>query len=72
MDEIGFIGRESWRDQYTNFPHLSFIDDKDVTVNRSMLFFASGEKTKLSRIQAHFTEFAIQKLIHDEFIKIHD
>jgi len=71
-----FIGRDSWSTRFeipTWFKEPKQIEeDKDVTVLRGILFFYESQKTKLSRIQLHFTPLAIEKFVHDGFIKIHD
>lgn len=70
-----FIGRDSWREKLPDFrlPRevIDFGNDEDVNILRGCMFYFEGQKdVKLSQIKAHFTEFAIQKLIHDGFIEI--
>jgi hypothetical protein len=66
-----FIETEKW---FHGFSGSSQTDenkhDKDVKVLRNCMFFHADQTTKLSRIEAHFSEFAIQKLINDKFIEI--
>ncbi len=69
-----FIGHENWRRPFP--PEFSDIeinklDEIKVSVIRSLLFFYAGETTTLEKIRAHFTDFAIGKLVHDKFIEIH-
>ncbi len=70
-----FIGRESWRDTWNSeelTKNLRKATNQNVTVLRGVLFFHAEEKTTLERLRIYFTEEAIGKLAHDEFIKIHD
>lgn len=68
-----FIGHDNWVNRFpileteTRLPKEM---DKDVKVLRNCMFFHAEQTTKLSRIKAHFSEFAMQKLINDKFIKI--
>jgi len=67
-----FISHENWQRPYPTFDELLINEDKEVTVLRNILFFYAEQKTKISNIRENFTEHAINKLIHDKFIKIHD
>ena len=73
-----FIGHDNWSRRLPFPSDIEMVDlatslnDKDVTVLRATLFFCASQKTKLSRIRAHFTDYAITKLVHDKFIEIHD
>ena len=73
-----FIGHDNWsrRLPFPTADEMSDLvdteNDKDVTVLRATLFFCASQKTKLSRIKAHFTDYAIMKLVYDKFIEIHD
>ncbi len=64
-----FIGDDNWL-KSIDFDNKNFIEDKNVLVLRPILFFYSGEKTLLSDIKKHFTDIAINKLVHDNYIKI--
>jgi hypothetical protein len=72
-----FIGHKNWsrRIPFPSDEEMSDLEgtenDKDVTVLRPTLFFCASQKTKLSRIKAHFTDYAIMKLVYDKFIEIH-
>ena len=74
--EHKFIGNDSWKPIFKPDSDIidygGFITDKNVTVLRSILFFYAEEKTTLSNIRAHFTDHAISKLVHDNFIKIEE
>lgn len=71
---FNFIGPPEW----VNFPIdniineilLEDINSKEVLVLRPILFFHAEQITTMARIKANFTDNAIQKLIHDKFIKI--
>lgn len=70
-----FIGHEEWRlpVDITDPSFLKYIkSSKKVTVLRNIYFFYAGEITTLGRITAHYTDFAIDKLVNDKFIEIHD
>lgn len=73
METKNFVGKDSWKDRFP-FPFPSDINelwkDNEVIVLRSILFFHAEEKTTISRIKLHFTEWAIKKLEHDGYIKI--
>ena len=74
MEVQSFVGHDNWSRRFPseNMGSTFSFMDKDVTVLRPILFFHAEEKTKLSRIRANFTEHAINKLVHDKFIEIHD
>ena len=49
---------------------IYYENDKNVIVLRSILFFHSEQKTTLEIIRGYFTDYAISKLVNDNFIKI--
>lgn len=68
---MNFIGHDSWSNR---FPILEQEknkkeNDKCVKILRNCMFFHENQVTTLSRIEAHFTEFAIKKLFNDKFIE---
>lgn len=65
-----FVGHPEWRHSL-DFDFRRYIENKDVTVLRPILFFHSEQKTDLDTIKKYFTDEAILKLTHDKFIKIH-
>ncbi len=70
---FNFIGNKEWGRRYpwdNEIFNLEGFKDKEVIVLRSILFFHAEEKTKLSRIKLHFTDYAINKMIHDKFIEV--
>jgi hypothetical protein len=73
-----FIGHENWRDKLP-FPHLldelveyNEMSNKEVVVLRGCLFFYETQITTISDVRQHFTDSAIEKLIHDGFLKFKD
>lgn len=68
--EHNFIGKDNWRNPFPIDSKIELpVEDKDVRLPRGAMFFYAGEVTKFSRVKAHFTDFAIEKLIHDGFIE---
>lgn len=73
-----FVGHDNWKE---NLPKILLDpskvvryeeeNKKEVTIKRNLQFFYDGERTTLERIRAHYTNFAIDKLVHDKFIEIH-
>ncbi len=66
-----FVGQPEWKCSL-DIEFRRYIENKDVTVLRPILFFHSEQKTDLNTIKKYFTDEAILKLTHDKFIKIHD
>lgn len=69
-----FVGPTAWKMIYEELPPVKLPEDQEmvVTVLRPILFFHAEQKTTLSKIMTYFTPQAIVKLIHDNFIQIHD
>ena len=66
-----FVGQKEW-EHSLDIDFRRFLENKDVTVLRPILFFHTEQKTDLNTIQKYFTDEAIYRLSHDKFIKIHD
>ena len=73
-----FIGHDNWKEKLPSIlidpsAVVKYEEDnkKEVTIKRNLQFFYDGERTTLERIRAHYTDFAIGKLVHDKFIEIH-
>lgn len=66
-----FVGIKEWENSL-DFDFRRYIENKDVTVLRPILFFHTEQKTDLDTIKKYFTDEAILKLTHDKFIKIYD
>jgi hypothetical protein len=66
-----FVGHPEWK-RSLDIEFRRYIENKDVTVLRPILFFHSEQKTDLNSIKKYFTDDAILKLTHDKFILIHD
>lgn len=65
-----FVGPKEWG-RSLDIDFRSYIENKDVTALRPILFFHSEQKTDLNSVKKYFTDEAILKLTHDKFIKIH-
>lgn len=72
MKKINFIGHDNWKFPFPTDSDVTLlkVDDIEVLVLRTLLFFYKGEKTTINELRIHFTDHAIDKLIHDKFIKI--
>jgi hypothetical protein len=68
---LNFVGHPEWKHSL-DIDFRMYLENKDVTVLRSILFFYSEQKTDLNTIKKYFTDEAIFKLTHDKFIQIHD
>jgi len=63
-----FIGPDIWKHVFN--PNNNIDENKNVIILRGILFFHAEEKTTLAKIREYFTDHAISKLSHDNFIKI--
>ncbi len=68
---FNFIGHRAWKKPILDIDFKMYLEDKDVTVLKPILFFHAEQKTNLNTIKKYFTDEAIFKLTHDKFIKIH-
>jgi hypothetical protein len=69
-----FIGKENWSHRMPP-PSLLKYDEqsaREVIVTRGCLFFYETQITTMGDVRQHFTDSAIEKLIHDGFLKIKD
>ncbi len=69
-----FIGHENWNKPFPNIlldKLASFLlhDDTKVIILRGCMWFYKNQKTTLGEVRKHFTEQAIEQLIHDKFIE---
>lgn len=72
---LNFIGHKNWEKALPIDDEIlklfrGYQDSSKVLVLRSILFFHAEQTTTMARIKANFTDEAISKLIHDNFIKI--
>lgn len=68
-----FIGRDSWRTTFIETPLSIFerVKKNEVEILRPLWFFHAEQKgVTVEDLQRYFTDVAIMKFHHDEFIKI--